>query len=53
MDVGVSNEALDGIPIEESDDSEVEEEEVIEGEDPDLVRYNAASPPFNPPPPEC
>ncbi|XP_048521768.1 uncharacterized protein LOC109540075 isoform X5 [Dendroctonus ponderosae] len=38
MDVGVSNEALDGIPIEESDDSDVEEEEVIDGEDPDLVR---------------
>ncbi|KAH1011991.1 hypothetical protein HUJ04_001247 [Dendroctonus ponderosae] len=38
MDVGVSNEALDGIPIEESDDSEVEEEEAIDGEDPDLVR---------------
>ncbi|XP_076254478.1 uncharacterized protein LOC143192762 isoform X19 [Rhynchophorus ferrugineus] len=39
MDVGVSNEALDGIPIEESSsEDEVEEEEIPEGEDPDLVR---------------
>lgn len=38
MNIGVSNEALDGIPIEESE-SEEEEEEIPEGEDPDLVRY--------------
>ncbi|XP_066261841.1 uncharacterized protein [Euwallacea similis] len=37
MDIGVSNEALDGVPIEESE-SEEEEEEVPEGDDPDLVR---------------
>lgn len=37
MNIGVSNEALDGIPIEESE-SEEEEEEIPEGEDPDLVR---------------
>ncbi|XP_066153755.1 uncharacterized protein [Euwallacea fornicatus] len=37
MDIGVSNEALDGVPIEESE-SEEEEEGVPEGEDPDLVR---------------
>lgn len=37
MDVGVSNEALDGVPIEESE-SDVEEEEIPEGEDSDLVR---------------
>ncbi|XP_050315524.1 uncharacterized protein LOC126750068 isoform X3 [Anthonomus grandis grandis] len=38
MDIGVSNEALDGIPIEESESDEEEEEEIPEGEDPDLVR---------------
>ncbi|KAL1502839.1 hypothetical protein ABEB36_007923 [Hypothenemus hampei] len=38
MDVGVSNEALDGIPIEESESEDEEEEEIPEGEDPDLVR---------------
>lgn len=39
MDVGVSNEALDGIPIEESSsEEEVEDDDVPDGEDPDLVR---------------
>ncbi|CAH1132151.1 unnamed protein product [Ceutorhynchus assimilis] len=37
MDIGVSNEALDGIPIEESE-SEEEEDDVPDGEDADLVR---------------
>ncbi|XP_050503097.1 uncharacterized protein LOC114338004 isoform X8 [Diabrotica virgifera virgifera] len=39
MDVGVSDEALNGIPIEESSsEAEEEEEEVPEGEDPTLYR---------------
>ncbi|XP_060532648.1 F-actin-monooxygenase MICAL3 isoform X10 [Cylas formicarius] len=38
MDVGVSNEALDGIPVEESSSEGEEEEEILEGEDKDLVR---------------
>jgi len=37
MDVGVSDDTLNGIPIEESS-SEEEEEEEIEGEDADLIR---------------
>lgn len=39
MDVGVSDEALNGIPIEESSsEEEEEEEEVPEGEDPTLYK---------------
>lgn len=39
MDVGVSDEALNGIPIEESSsEEEEEEEEVPEGEDPMLYK---------------
>lgn len=39
MDVGVSDEALNGIPIEEtSSEEEEEEEEVPDGEDPTLFR---------------
>ncbi|XP_018571204.1 xin actin-binding repeat-containing protein 2 isoform X8 [Anoplophora glabripennis] len=38
MDVGVSDEALNGIPIEETSSEEEEEEEVPEGEDATLYR---------------
>lgn len=38
MDIGVPDESLNGIPIEESEEEEEEEEDEIEGEDADLVR---------------
>lgn len=38
MDIGVPDDSLNGIPIDESDEEEEEEEEEIEGEDADLVR---------------
>lgn len=42
MDIGVTDESLNGIPIEESSEEEEEEEEEIEGEDADLVRAKRA-----------
>lgn len=43
MDVGVSDDALNGIPIEESSsEEEEEEEEVPEGEDPTLYKARRA-----------
>lgn len=38
MDVGVADESLNGIPIEESSSEAEEDEEEMEGEDADLVR---------------
>lgn len=38
MDVGVPDDALNGIPIEESSTDEEQEDDGIEGEDADLVR---------------
>ncbi|CAH2006948.1 unnamed protein product [Acanthoscelides obtectus] len=42
MDVGVPDDALNGIPIEESSSEEEEEEEVPEGEDPTLYKAKRA-----------
>lgn len=42
MDVGVTDDALNGIPIEESSEEEEEEEEVPDGEDPTLYRARRA-----------
>lgn len=38
MDVGVADESLNGIPIEESSSDAEEDDEEIDGEDADLVR---------------
>lgn len=42
MDIGVTDESLNGIPIEESSEEEEEEEEEVDGEDADLVRAKRA-----------
>lgn len=42
MDVGVADDALNGIPIEESSSEEEEDEEVPDGEDPTLYRARKA-----------
>lgn len=42
MDVGVTDDAFNGIPIEESSEEEEEEEEVPEGEDPTLYKARKA-----------
>lgn len=42
MDVGVTDDSLNGIPIEESSSEEEPEEEEVEGEDADLIRAKKA-----------
>lgn len=42
MDIGVTDDSLNGIPIEESSSEAEEEEEEVEGEDADLIRAKKA-----------
>ncbi|XP_017774526.1 PREDICTED: trichohyalin isoform X2 [Nicrophorus vespilloides] len=42
MDIGVADDSLNGIPIEESSSEEEEEQEELEGEDADLIRAKKA-----------
>lgn len=42
MNVGVSDDSLNGVPVEESSSEAEEEEDEIEGEDADLIRAKRA-----------